>query len=142
MKCTFCGKDNQPVSIFHNQDTGKSDKICASCMAVMESQQVKDLEEADRMLEEYQELSKSLESLIQKSPQIDGAESIPGAFTPLSMFKGIQTAIAELKSRRMELLTKEDGAFRLRYELKRAIEEEDYEKAEEIRKKLAVDTED
>lgn len=141
MKCSLCGKEDQPISIFHNAETGKTDEICQSCLAVMESQKIKDLAEADRMLQEYEELSQSLESLLKMNPKTDGPASVPGAFTPMSMFKGLQTAIAELKSRRMELLTQEDGEFRLRYELKRAVEAEDFEKAEEIRKKLAGDAE-
>lgn len=137
MKCSLCGKTGESISIFHNPDTGKTDQICQSCMITMQSQSIKDLDEADRMLAEYEELSQRMESLIQSTPPEHMPEPMPGAFTPMSMFKGIQAAIADLKSRRMELLTQEGGEFRLRYELKKALAEEDYEKAEELRKKLA-----
>jgi hypothetical protein len=58
------------------------------------------------------------------------------AFTPLSTYKTVQVILAELKSLRMEALTAEDSETRLKYELKKSLEAEDYNRSAEIRDKL------
>ena len=57
-------------------------------------------------------------------------------YTPLTEFKTLQYMIAEYEIRKMELITGLESEERLDYELKKSIEEEDYEKAAEIRDKM------
>ena len=58
--------------------------------------------------------------------------------TPLTEFKNLQYIIAEHEIRKMELITGLESKERLDYELKKSIEQEDYEKAAEIRNKMKV----
>ncbi|MFN0035523.1 MAG: hypothetical protein ACKVUS_10675 [Saprospiraceae bacterium] len=139
MKCSNCGQEGQTLTTYINAATGQASYICSKCQAAQAASEVSTPEELDEMISEYEELAEKAERIIKAQPEMpeipQGLASL--AFTPLSLYEGIQSALAELKTRRMELITRASSEERLKYELKKALEEEDYEKSARIRDELA-----
>lgn len=83
-------------------------------------------------------MARKLEEMIKEFPEMpevpEGLEGI--AHTPLSNYKDINIALTELKSRKLELLTQKGSQAMLEYELKKALEAEDYKKSAAIRDQL------
>ncbi|HHS95709.1 MAG TPA: hypothetical protein ENJ45_03900 [Phaeodactylibacter sp.] len=115
-------------------------KVCQSCMAASDLGDEPNLDEIDEMLEAYRELEKKIEDFIEEHPEpIKVPEELkPFAFTPISMYKSLQAVVADLKIKRIDLITKEDSKARLEYSLKKALQDEDFEKAERLKDKLST----
>ena len=138
MKCSVCGQESTGLTTFVNAATFKATYICAKCQAEEMAKHIEDPAEIDELIEEYEEMAKKIESIIQRRPEMPEVPPALAAFamTPLSLYQGIKLSIAELKIRRMELMTAVDSDERLAYELKKSIEAENYEKAAAIRDKV------
>ena len=138
MKCSICNKEGGMLVPHVNAETNKSQNICTDCLAKQSSQQAKSVEEIDNTIIEYEELLSKTEELIKLMPKEmavpEGLENI--AFTPMSMYNSLQKAVAELKTQRLKKLTEAGSEKALEYELKVAIENEEYEKAAEIKKMI------
>jgi protein-arginine kinase activator protein McsA len=143
MKCTTCGEKAEGMIIMLSMSTMKPSYICSKCQARESNSRQNSVEELDQRIKEFEELSLKYEKLIEQMPEMPsipkGLESF--AMTPLTQYKGIQYQLAEAKARRLELLTEKDSATRLEYELKKSLEEEDYERSALIRDALKANQE-
>ena len=135
MKCKICGETDNAGVTFLNATSGQADYVCLLCQ-VKEQAKGMELEELNEQIESYEDLSVKYEELVKRVPPMDETPGFLQAMTPLSMYKSIQNSLAAFKSRRMEILANMDNETRLKYQLKQALESEDYKKASEIRKKL------
>ena len=118
--------------------TGQTDFICPKCQALDATDDLKSPDEMDKAIAELEAISKNLESIISRMPEMPdvpkGLESF--AFTPLSMYKSVQESLAALRTRRVELMTRQGSTERLNYELRQAVERGDFEEAAKIRDAL------
>lgn len=138
MKCSVCGRTDVMLLTGINEQTRQSDVTCLICQMRNALRDGSNLCVLDKQIEELEEMSGRLERLINLAPKMpDVPESLQQfAFTPLSTYKTVQAILAELRSLRMEALTDEDSETRLKYELKKSLEAEDYNRSAEIRDKL------
>lgn len=138
MKCSQCGQEGHTLTTFVNASSMKASFICARCQAEASAKHITDWQELDRIIGEFEGLAASIEQMIKLHPEMpEVPEALASlAFTPLSMYQDLQTSLAVYKIRRMELMTLADSDERLEYELKKAIEEENYERSAEIRDQL------
>ncbi len=141
MKCTQCGQRGLGIAAFANTAGGKTDYKCDRCMAKNQAQSIKSVREIDELIAQYEKLDKTLEDIIKQLPQpLDIPKGLGGfAMSPMSSYKSVQIFLAELRPRRMELLAEVENESRLQYELEKALKDEDYDKAAEIRAKLQGD---
>ncbi len=139
MKCSKCGKESSGLMPFVNMDSGESELVCDYCMAVMYSD-CDDLDELDQQIVEYQDIYKKIEH-ISKTVKIDDSELDPEsavfAYTPQRGLHSCQLMITELMKTREKLLKDMPESKRLKYELKQAVNDQNFERAESIKKKLA-----
>ncbi len=134
-KCSKCGRSDLTLTMFANISTGEKGALCPICMR---KDGKRSLEDLDKELKEYEKLEKMYAELIQNSPEMPDVPDALSAYamTPLSAYRGIQATIAHLKTQRMELITQAGSKERLEYELKQSLENEEFEKAAEIKSKL------
>lgn len=134
-KCSKCGRNDLTLTMFANISTGEKGALCPICMR---KDSKRSLEDLDKELKEYEKLEKMYAELIQDSPEMPDVPDALSAYamTPLSAYRGIQATIAHLKTQRMELITQSGSKERLEYELKKAVENEDFVKAAEVKKQL------
>lgn len=138
MKCSICGRTDTMLMTGINELTQQSDLACLICQMRDALRDGDNLNVIDENIEKLEEMSGRLERLINLAPEMP---NVPGglqqfAFTPLSTYKTVQAILAELKGLRMEALTAEDSETRLKNELEKSLEAEDYERSAEIRDKL------
>ncbi len=135
MKCAQCGQEGRPITHYIHAETQEHTPVCMDCIVQGEIEHTSEIHEIDEELQGYEELAKDLESLILRMPERP-SPSDAGFFTPLSMYEGIQNAIASLKKRRIHLLLEKDKTQRLHQQLKDALAVEDYDKAQFIKDEL------
>lgn len=133
--CAVCGSNTQTLSVYINAKTLKTDYICTNCQVSMQIGKKSELTELDDMISQYEALAKRYESLISTSSDLPEANDV-FSYTPLTMYKSIQSALALIKTYRIELIARSETKARLEYELKKSVEEEDFERSSEIRKRL------
>lgn len=138
MKCSNCGRDGLTLTTLVNMSTGQTSYLCPDCQAAMTAEQFNTPEELDEMIRGFEDLASRFENLIINTPEMPEVppEISAFAFTPLSAYQAVQANLAKLKGRRMELLTQAGSEERLNYELKKALEAEDYEKSALLRDEL------
>jgi hypothetical protein len=112
--------------------------MCSRCAIEQHANKLQTVEEADRCIAETMEEIEAVERLLAKFPQMPAVpEGLQGiAMTPLSIYKTFQHYLAAFTSRRLELIQEMGSEARLRYELDKAIETEEYERAAEIKRQL------
>lgn len=111
-------------------------RICGRCAADDHAKSLTSIEEADDFIEDTMQSIASLEKIIAKLPEMPAVpEGLEGAMTPLTVYRTMQLHLAAFKSRRMEMLTEADSEVRLAYEIKKAIEAEDYELAQQLKRR-------
>ena len=134
-KCSKCGRTDLTLTMFANISTGEKGALCPICMR---KDGKRNLEDLDKELKEYEKLEKMYAELIQSNPEMPDVPDALSAYamTPLSAYRGIQATIAHLKTQRMELITQTGSKERLEYELKQSLENEEFEKAAEIKNRL------
>lgn len=136
--CSRCGQPTEGMLVLNyvvlpTEETGK---ICDRCAAEDQAASTESLEETDNRIEEAKDLIARLERLISKNPIMPTVPNgLKGAMTPLSIYRFMQSHLAELNSRKMELLTEADSKARTDYEIKKAVEAEDYELASELKRR-------
>lgn len=137
-KCTRCGQPAKGMLTMFNLSKMESSVVCGKCRAKEAALHFTKLKKVDKEIAEYEKLAGMYEELIAKMPEMPQvSEGLEGfAMTPLTAYSEIQDFLAAFKSRRMELLTQEGSETRLKYELKKSIEQENYERSAEIRDKL------
>jgi hypothetical protein len=136
--CSICGQSLEnsasPIEVF--SETGESRRRCASCLAKEHANSITTVEEADKSIDSLKDLVARLDKLIEQNPEMPsvspGLEGI--ALTPLSVFRTLLFHLAETQSRRQEILTEDGSDARLAYEIKKAVAEEDYERAAELKR--------
>lgn len=141
--CTRCGRSDLPLTITFNASTMETQKICSVCLskggasgkAKPKKASVKELDEE---IEGLEKLAKAYEELIKAQPEPDDLppEIAKYAMTPMSNYKSIQALLAEARSERMKAMTSMKDETRLNYELKKALEAENYEESAKLRDKL------
>ncbi len=146
MKCIACGKTAQETNIvtYIDAKNDTSHNICGACQTKISADKESKIEAIDLQIKQYEELSKSLAKILKSVPKSDlnmDGES-PIGISPLGAFKGIQSSLAHLKVRRMELELQESTEEQLVRELREALEKEDYETAEKIRAKIKTNGEE
>ena len=141
-QCSNCGRTDIPLTITINAATMKKMTICSVCMynggPSGQSKRKSSLKQLDKDIADYEKLAKQYEKLIQETPETPELPSAISkyAMTPLSNYKSIQAILAELRSQRMAALTNMESETRLKYELKKSIDAEDYAQSATIRDKL------
>jgi len=139
MKCTNCGREGQTLTIYVNASSMKTNYICVTCQAVAMAKSIHNIQELDDLIKDYERMGANMEDMIKNHPA-DMPEVPKGleglAQTPVTAYKDILLTLAELKSRRVELLIQKGGEAMLEYELKKAVETEDFEKSALLRDKL------
>jgi hypothetical protein len=140
--CSRCGRSDLPLTITIDATNLKTQKLCSVCLqnggVTGEKSKKKSVEHIDKEIEELEALSIKYEELIKNQPVSDDLPPALARFaiTPMSNYKSIQAMLADLRAQRMAAMTTMESQIRLEYELKKAIEEEDYEKSAELRDKL------
>jgi hypothetical protein len=119
------------VSLFSKSTT----HLCAKCQASNDAGKYTDLKKLEEVIGLWEAQAKDTERLIRRLPAMPDVPSqlAPFAATPLTIFKAIQINLAELKARRMILITQQGSDERLNHELTQAIAAEDFERAAELR---------
>jgi protein-arginine kinase activator protein McsA len=137
-KCTRCGQAAKGMLTMFNVSKMEKSQICGKCRAKEAAAQIKNLKKLDEEIAEYEKLAVMYENLIAKVPKMpevpEGLEAY--AMTPMTAYGELQDFLAAYKTRRMELMTEAGSETRLKYELKKSIEKEDYERSAEIRDTL------
>ncbi len=115
--------------------------ICGRCAADDHAAGLVSIEEADHFIEETTMNLEKLEELIKLCPETTPVpeELEPFAMTPLKVYRALQAYLAAFKSRRMELMTEMGSEQRLQYEIRKAVDAENYELAAELKKQLPGD---
>ncbi len=137
MKCKICKKENQAGALFINTATSKSDYVCLSCQLEQEMANVTDLRNIDKQIKDLEGAVEQLKYVVEQTGSMKN--DFPPelmAFSPLSLYKTAEVSLAKLKARRMELLLSKDATFRLKYELNKALEKEDFKKAAQLQRQL------
>ena len=141
-QCSNCGRTDLPLTITINAATMKRLTMCSVCMyndgPSGQSKRKVNLKQLDKDIADYEKLAKQYEKLIQDSPEMPELPSaiLKYAMTPLSNYKSIQAILAELRSQRMTALTNMESETRLKYELKKSLDAEDYVQSAAIRDKI------
>jgi protein-arginine kinase activator protein McsA len=133
MKCARCQQEGRPLTHYIHAETQEHTSICMDCLAREQIDRVSEVSEIDEQLAEYEALSKDYESMILKMSDFP---AVPGGFTPMSIYEGIQHAIAHLKKQRMHLMREKDKTQRLQQQLADALKAEDYQQAQSIQDEL------
>jgi transcription elongation factor Elf1 len=141
--CTRCGRSDLPLTITINASTMESQKICSVCMSKGGASgnakpQKADVDKWDKEIASLEKLAKEYEELIKKHPESDNlpSEIAQYAMTPMSNYKSIQALLADARSERMKAMISMKSEIRLNYELKKAVEAENYEESAKLRDKL------
>lgn len=143
MKCHKCKTDVTMLFTMISQTTNEEYYICAECL-VESTPKIKDIGRLDEELEEIESTLSGLEELKKLNPQelqeqdsLSDHEKIMALFfTPAKAYDVLKGTYNNLSLQKMELFLSMPEADRLKYELKKAVEAENYEKAAELRDKL------
>ncbi len=141
--CARCGRSDLQLTTTIEARTLKTEKICPVCMgnggARNDKPKQKSVAELDEEISSYEELAVSMEEIIKKSPDFEeniDPELLKHVMTPQSSYRTIQAILADLKAQRMQAMASMDSEARLQYELKKAVEAEDFEKSAALRDRL------
>jgi transcription elongation factor Elf1 len=140
--CTICGRSDLPLTITINATTMEAGKVCSVCMSKQGSspnpKKKVDIKKLDKEIEKLEKLAKDYEQLIMDQPTASDVspELAPYAMTPMSSYKSVQALLADARAERLAALTAMNSEVRLKYEMNKAVAEEDYEKSAKLRDKL------
>jgi hypothetical protein len=142
-QCTICGRTDLPLTITIEARTMTKKTICSVCMynggPSGNAQKKKvNLKELDKDIARYEKLAKDFEEMIKERPAMPElpAGLAKYAMTPLSSYKSVQAVLGDLRAQRMTAMTDMGSETRLKYELKKSLEVEDYAQSAVIRDKL------
>lgn len=140
--CSRCGRSDLPLTISIDAVNLKVEKVCPVCMKAGRTEskppKAKTVAELDKEIAEYEGLAKKYEALIKEQPKQDNLPDNLAryAVTPMSSYRSVQAVLADLKAQRMQAMTTLESETRLEYELKKALEVEDYKRSAELRDQL------
>lgn len=140
--CSRCGRSDLPLTIAIDAVNLKVEKVCPVCMKAGSAEnkhpKAKTVAELDKEIAEYEDQAKKYEALIKEQPKQDNLPDNLAryAVTPMSSYRSIQAVLADLKAQRMQAMTTLESETRLEYELKKALEVEDYKRSAELRDQL------
>lgn len=139
MKCSICNKEGGMLVPHVNAETHETHHVCMECLADKSAEQELSLEELDEAIADYEDMLAKLEGIVKDFPKDQEApQGLEGfAFTPMAMYESSQKMLARLKTKRLKKLIEGGSKKTLEYELKIAIEKEEFEKAAEIKIKLS-----
>lgn len=141
--CTRCGRSDLPLTIAIDAANLKVEKVCPVCMNTSGAENrpptVKSVAELDEEIAEYEDLAKRYEAMIKQRPEPDNLPPDLARYsvTPMSSYRSIQAVLADLKAQRLQAMTTLESETRLEYELKKALEVEDYKRSAELRDQLS-----
>jgi hypothetical protein len=137
-KCSGCGRSDMSVTTYVHHKTQKAHYLCMICASSQNQPAQRSVESIDDELRELEKLSAQYEDLIKRMPNLGGLGKGMGNMfmNPMALFGDMQKTIAHLKTQRLEAMTAMDSQNRLEYELKQSLEDEDYKKSAELKKKL------
>jgi hypothetical protein len=141
-QCSNCGRTDLSLTITINASTMKKLTLCSVCLhnggPSGQKKKKVDLKQLDKDIASYEDLALKYEALIKDMPEMPElpAGLAQYAMTPMSSYKSIQAMLADLRSQRMAAMTDMDSEVRLKYELKKSLDSEDYAQSAVIRDKL------
>ncbi len=145
MKCDICGKDAATIIAMVNMATKDAQHVCDDCL-IDNTPQINDITELDKNIDIVQSTLKDMEELQKllsenKEGGKENEETGPGSdsdmfFTSENAYKMVKKTCDNLAIQKLQLLTSMPEPDRLKYELKVAIDTENYEKAAELRDKI------
>lgn len=138
-KCNSCGRKDLPLTTSVNGVSGEIKYYCTLCLSRLRNDMTKErsLSDVESEIKKMETMASSLEEMINSHEMPEVPEGLSMfAFTPISLYKSMQAALADLKSEKMEILAKMDTEARIKRELKEALGREDYKKAEKLKGRL------
>ena len=144
--CSNCGRTDRSVTTFVHATSGAKHYMCALCQVESDPNGKKqDIASLDASIKEYTEMAQMYSELILSMPkEMQEMQEMTGGsnlmMTPMSAFRDIQMMIAHFTAKRLEAAVAEsatDNEAFLNAELTKAVAAEDFEKATEIRNRLA-----
>lgn len=141
MKCASCNKNATTLFTMINETTKETHLICDTCF-VESTPQTNNISKLDEEIAEVEALLKKSEEIVDiaKNDKIseisDTDESFAMFFTPLKVHKILKSTLDNLTIQKLQIFSSMPELDRFKYELKMAIEKENYEKAAEWRDKI------
>lgn len=141
MKCDLCRKSATILVTMVNVTTNESQHVCDNCL-IENSPLINDINELDVNIADAESVLKDLEGIQQLAGKDIGSEFADNEelsamiFTPSKAYDMMKKTCDSLAIQKLQLLTSMPDLDRLKYELKIAIEKENYEKAAELRDKI------
>ena len=140
MKCSKCKTDSTTVIPFINQITKEVQYICDNCL-ISSLPKIKEIDTLDKEITEIESKLKTLVEIIEsgKEPDISDMDETLSSFcfTPSKLFNIFTKLYNKLITNKQQILGAMNKLDKLLYELKGAIEYENYEKAAELRDRIA-----
>ncbi|EIP99962.1 hypothetical protein OpiT1DRAFT_04495 [Opitutaceae bacterium TAV1] len=138
MRCTKCGQESDNLLTHVNLSDGKASFICVNCQVAASPEQLR-LEDANREIEEWTKLKKSIEKFAARYREPD--PTIPPALaaiamTPQKALKQIEAFLRNAEQDRANILDAMPEGERLRLALAEALECENYEEAARLKQRL------
>jgi len=138
-RCTKCGSKTPPFTIFADIASGKSQSLCINCISSLGIDQQNNLKELDKQIEQAEAALAEMEKIAQELGDIEmdvPKELSAFMITPIQAYKMAQMGLANLKTQRLKLITRGENIAHLQYEQERLVQEENYEAAAIIHKKI------
>ncbi|MEZ6133404.1 MAG: hypothetical protein R3C53_00705 [Pirellulaceae bacterium] len=137
--CSKCGRPPVGTPLVLVSESLEQIVICPACAAADHASTIHTIEEADHFIAEATDQLRILEKVISQQPKMPDVppELQAVSMSPLSVYQTLQTHLAAFNSRRMELMTLADSEQVLQYEICKAIETEDFERAAMLKSRLS-----
>lgn len=139
--CPRCGQDPSPygaIAFASAESPTAAEVICGRCAAKLQAEEIKSLDDADKLIAETEEQIELVERILSKFPEMPaafgGLDSV--AMTPMSIYRTLQNCLEACENRRLELFQAMDIGQRLRHELDKAVACQDFERAAKIKRQL------
>ncbi len=136
-KCSHCGSNTGPFTLFASPSTGESHQMCAHCMSRQSAEAFTDIEELDNQIEMLDKMLGDFSEMMKTAKMPEVPEELRKyTFSPTDVFQMMQMTVGMMKAKRMELAGAGPVPERLQYELDKCIAEENYEQAALIQQQL------
>lgn len=140
MKCSQCKKESNTIITFIDKKSRKAKYLCDSCLLAA-SPIINNIDELDKEIKEVEANMKKLATMIDgcKEPDLSGIDKDLSSFlfTPSKVFQIYLRHYNNLVDNKQKVLSSMKKKERLLYDLKKAIEAENYERAAELRDELS-----
>lgn len=140
MRCTNCNKESDNLLTLINKQTGKMDYICDNCLIASAVSSINDIDELDQQILLVEKGLETSRYILENTEQMDLSDLDDDiasmAMTPLKIYKSFLKYHQEFKEKKKKILDSLSDKERFSYELKKALEKEDYENAAIIRDRI------